>query len=151
MDTIQQLSTDPLSQDAPLPKFSPAQALWNHREKLASMRSRIQQLYTAVASPAEMSLYQWAQFTATVLEFQPDVIIELGRKTGNSTACFLEAAYQLGPGRCKVISICLEPAWQLSTVPRLKPLVPEDWFDAGNIVQANILTFDFQAVLGESK
>ncbi len=133
------------------PGFSPAQALWSHREKLAAMQTRIQELYKAVDSPGEMSLYQWAQFTATVLEFQPDLIIELGRRAGNSTACFLEAAYQLGGGQCKVVSLCLDSTWRQFTSERLKKVVSKGWFLPGQIVEENILTFDFQAALAGSK
>jgi FkbM family methyltransferase len=149
----QQLQTAKLMN---LPKIadaaiSPAAALWNQREKLASMRPRIEQLHAAVASPGELSLYQWAQLTAIVLEYRPDLIIELGRGIGNSTACFLETAHQLGAEQCKIVSVCLDPRWKLSTVERLKPLVPQGWFDAGHIVEENILTFDFQSALEKSK
>src|SRR5260370_32966072 len=133
------------------PGFSPAQALWSHREKLAAMQTRIQELYKAVDSPGEMSLYQWAQFTDTVLECQPDLIIELGRRAGNSTACFLEAAYQLGGGQCKVVSLCLDSTWRQFTSERLKKVVSKGWFLPGQIVEENILTFDFQAALAGSK
>lgn len=143
-------SASTTQEEASKPGFSPAQALWNQREKLASMRPHIEELYKTVASPGEMSLYQWAQLTAAVLEFQPDLIIELGRKAGNSTTCFLEAANELGGENCRVVSICLDPTWQF-TSERLKNVVPKGWFDAGNIVQGNILTFDFAAALSQSK
>jgi hypothetical protein len=132
-------------------RFSPAQALWNHREKLAAMRPRIEELYAVIGSPGELSLYQWAQFTASVLEFRPDLIIELGRGFGNSTACFLESTYQLESGQCKIVSICPDPSWQTLIAPRLEKVVPKDWFDPANILQGSILTFDFEAALDVSK
>src|SRR5260370_39307799 len=94
---------------------------------------------------------QVAKFTANVLEFQPDLIIELGRRAGNSTACFLEAAYQLGGGRCKVVSLCLDSTWRRFSSERLKKVVSRGWLLAGQIVEENILTFGFQAALRESK
>src|SRR5438552_17041740 len=69
--------------------FSPAQALWNQRERLAQMAAGIKELQAAVESPGEFSLYQWTQLTALVLEFKPDLVITLGRSIGNSTACCL--------------------------------------------------------------
>jgi hypothetical protein len=48
-------------------RFNPAQALWKHREKLATMRPRIERLHQATNQPVYFSLYQWAQFTAPEL------------------------------------------------------------------------------------
>jgi len=131
--------------------ISPAAALWNQREKLALMRPKIEQLYAAVASPAELSLFQWAQLTAMVLEFQPDLILELGRAVGNSAACFLEAIHELGPGQCRLLSVCLDPTWRLHTAQHLKKIVSDDWFHPASVAEENILTFDFQSALAGSR
>jgi hypothetical protein len=127
---------------------SPAQALWNQRQRIAASLERIQALNRAVNRPSELALYQWAQIIAFALEFQPDLIIELGRLFGNSTSCFLEVAHQLkGSRACRVVSLCLSDEWFHTTVPRLKSLVPKDWFAPGEILQRNILHHDFSTRL----
>jgi len=129
--------------------FSPAQALWNQRERLAQMAAGIKELQAAVESPGEFSLYQWTQLTALVLEFQPDLVIELGRGMGNSTACFLESIWQRGDGR--LISVCLDTRWHRITARRLRRLRPPQWFARGQILEHNVLNFDFAQALGDCK
>jgi len=123
---------------------TPAQALWNHREWLAARREHFRALSSAVASSNELALYQWAQLSAFALEFQPSLIVELGRGRGNSTCCFLEVSNGLG-GRshCRLLSLCLRDDWMLFTVPRLKSRVPPDWFAPADVIQGDILGFDF--------
>jgi len=127
---------------------SPAQALWNQREVISSLCERFKILSTAVNSPRELALYQWTQIAAFALEFRPDLIIELGRKNGNSTCCFLEVANQLkATGSCTVLSLCLDDSWQRKTLPNLRPICPPRWFSQGDIRIANILDFDFSPIL----
>jgi cephalosporin hydroxylase len=63
--------------------------------------------------------------TAAVLEFKPDLILELGRAMGNSTAAFTNAANLLGPSACRVLSLCLSYEWHSMPwflVMRIAPL-----------------------------
>ena len=124
-----------------------AQAYWNQREKLARSRQRILALSRAIGRPGDFSLYQWAQISALALEFAPDLILELGRGMGNSTSAFTEVANLLGAGSCRVLSLDLTDAWDTVALPRLRPLVPEDWFLPLSAIQADILQFDFEAAL----
>lgn len=127
---------------------SPGEALWNQREAIAASRERLKALSQAVGRPTSLTIDQWAQIAAFALDFRPDLIIELGRDVGNSTCCFLEVANRLGGSRaCKLVSLCLSDAWLKETVPRLKRLVPEEWFAPGDIRTVNILDFDFRTVL----
>ncbi len=137
-----------MAQTTGAPIASPAAAIWNQRERIASLREKIKSLSAAVGSPSDFSLYQWAQITAFALEFRPDLIIELGRGFGNSTCCFLEVANQLGGRRaCKILSLCLSDLWFKTTVPRLRGIVPGEWFVPGEILQCDILDYDFSVAL----
>jgi hypothetical protein len=127
---------------------TPARALWNQRQVVGRLCERFKTLSTAVNSPGELALYQWVQIGAFALEFRPDLIIELGRKNGNSTCCFLEVASELKEtGSCTVLSLCLDDSWQRKTLPELRTICSPHWFSHGDIRLANILDYDFAPVL----
>jgi hypothetical protein len=133
-------------------RFSPAAAYWNQRHTLARIGDRLQALFQAVNHPTDLSLPQWAQFAAMVLDFAPDLVLELGRGRGNSTCAFTEAANLLGPGRCRVVSLCLSDDWERLTLPRLRQVVPASWLDPLQAIRGDILAFDFaKAVAGAKK
>jgi hypothetical protein len=134
---------------APKNRFSPSDAYWNQREKLASLSTRILELSTAIDQQSDMLPYQWAQLIATVLEFRPQVIIELGRGRGNSTAAFTQAANILREEGtpCTVISLCLSSDWDALSLPRVKKVVPKNWFHPLKALMANITCFDYDSVL----
>jgi hypothetical protein len=123
---------------------SPTQAIWNQRSKIKNNRKRILKLFHSVNQPTDLELYQWAQLMAFTLEFKPDIILELGRGRGNSTCAFTEVANQLKPEAPDVISICYSEDWEKITYPRVKKIVPEDWFEQLKIKKENILTFDYE-------
>jgi len=126
---------------------TPAQAYWNQRHTLARDRERILMLAQAVDRPIDLVPHQWAQFMAYVLEFQPNLIVELGRGQGNSTCAFTEAANLLGPSRCRVLSLCLSDSWEKETLPRVQQVVPASWFHCLRALRGDILTFDFKSSL----
>ncbi|MFN2454876.1 MAG: hypothetical protein ABR577_11715 [Pyrinomonadaceae bacterium] len=128
---------------------TPSQAYWNQRHALAEFRPRAEQLQEAVGKLTDLMPFQWAQLFTMALEFKPDVILELGRLAGNSTVIFTEAANQLGD--CRVVSLCLTDVWQKATVPSLSEMVPEKWFDPLDALQADILTFDYEATFMDAK
>ena len=123
---------------------TPSQAYWNQRKELAEFRPRAEQLQQAMDA-GDLSTFQWAQLFAMALEFKPDLILELGRLTGNSTCVFTEAANRLGS--CSVISLDLEDYWEKKTLPKIGKIVPPDWFKPLQALRTNILTFDFETVL----
>ncbi|PWT80892.1 MAG: hypothetical protein C5B44_04655 [Acidobacteria bacterium] len=121
---------------------TPSQAYWNQRHALAEFRPRAEQLQRALDTTVDLSTFQWAQLFAMALEFKPDMILELGRLTGNSTCVFTEAANRLGS--CRVISLDLEEYWEKISVPKIQNIVPPDWFKPLQALRTNILTFDFE-------
>ena len=127
-------------------EFSAAEAYWNARHGLAERRQRILTLSEAVGHRVDLWPYQWAQLMAVALEYEPDVILELGRGSGNSTCAFTEAAHMLKPHTCQVVSICLSTGWN-RTSAAIAPEVPRDWFDLLQIETSNILTYDYRAAL----
>ncbi|MBI5057047.1 MAG: hypothetical protein HZB61_10575 [Nitrospirae bacterium] len=129
--------------------FSPAQAYWNQRFELRALRDRILKLSDAIDYKGDLSPNQWAQLMAVVLEFKPDIILELGRHHGNSTCAFTEAANHLnkeGPA-CRVVSICLSDYWEKITQWRILRETGEEWFRPLTVIRGDILTFDFGSVL----
>jgi hypothetical protein len=131
----------------PEPAFDVGRAYWDQRQALAADRPRLEALMAAVDSPNELSPYQWAQLYATTLQFEPDLVIELGRAIGNSTAMFCQALHRLERGA--LLSLCLSDTWDTRTRPRIEPLVPPDWFDRLFAQRANILELDLRDVLSK--
>jgi len=87
---------------------------------------------------------------AMVLEFQPDLILELGRGYGNSTCALTEAAHHLpqrGDRACSLLSLCLADTWRTRTLPKLRALVAPDWVQPISALETNICAFDFDPVL----
>jgi hypothetical protein len=131
--------------------FSAACALWRQRHRLAGSRARLDALRTAVNDPVNLSPFQYAQFLAATLEFAPDLIVELGRHRGNSTAVFVEAANRLGMPAGSVLSLDLGSNWENLTVPRLRAVVPENWFMPLTALRRDILRYDFTPHLAQSQ
>ena len=145
------IGCDPLkSVETSAGAFSPAQAYWNHRKTLFELKERVLIFSRAADDPISLSLYQFAQLMAATLEFTPDLILELGRKRGNSTCAFTEAANRLGLGTGRVLSLDLSDSWEQWTVPRLKANLPESWFAPLTALKQDILTFDFRSVLARA-
>jgi hypothetical protein len=126
-----------------------AAAMWNQRQALLESRERLKTLHALVDSPADFSFHQWTGLFALCMEFAPDLIIELGRRYGNSTCIFTEAANRLGPTR--VVSLCLTRKWQTRTVPCLEQAVPREWFDPLRAMTRNLLKTDFGPILADSQ
>jgi hypothetical protein len=111
------------------------------------LADRFEELHRLVASPAyDLPLENWQELYDLTLEFRPDLVIELGRGYGNSTAVFTEAAQSL---QCRVVSIGFdtEHAWETLTAPRLERVVEPDWFAPLTVIQDDITTFDFRPLL----
>ena len=125
---------------------SSAQAYWRQRHALSECRDRVLALCDAVNWPTDLYPYQWATLIGYALEFAPDLILELGRGRGNSTCAFTQAANKLESGACRVVSLCQSDSWEKESLPRVRQVVPTEWFDPVDILQGDILTFDFQPV-----
>ncbi|MBS1856722.1 MAG: hypothetical protein JST11_15240 [Acidobacteria bacterium] len=131
--------------------FSAAAALWRQRHRLAEARPRLDALRAAIDDPVNLSPFQYAQLYAATLEFAPDLILELGRHRGNSTAVFLAAANQLAMPPGSLVSLDLSSNWEQLTLPRLRPVVPEDWFAPLAALRRDILRYDFATLLGQAR
>jgi hypothetical protein len=129
--------------------FSPAFAVWNQRHAIQQLRNRLLELFNAVADPESLSLPQWVHLVAAVLEFKPDLVLELGRNVGNSTCAFTEAANQIG--NCRVVSLCRAEIWQKTTQQQVRQIVPDVWFDPLDAQVVDILYADTKAILADSQ
>jgi hypothetical protein len=116
---------------------------------VAATSARLQRLRDAIADPTNLSSWQWAQWFAYAREYEPDLVLELGRGNGNSTAAVNEALHQLGRGR--VVSFCLTRAWPDKTVPLLTPLVERGWFDRIDARVGDMLLDDFTEIVGDAR
>jgi hypothetical protein len=116
---------------------TPGEALYAQREQLARHLPRWRRLQDLVARPEDLGPPQWLQLAAFALDYQPDLIIELGRGYGNSTTLFMEVANQLGD--CRVISLCNSHAWRKKTRRKLARECDGPWFSAGEIREVDIL------------
>jgi len=131
--------------------LSPAQALFKNRALISNDKSEIERLIRCVGRPGDLWPYQWVQLITFVYEFRPDFILELGRGYGNSTCAFNEVCQLMKPDFCEVLSLCISKDWDVQTLPNLKKDIPDDWFRTLTTLKANILTFDFKAVLRDKK
>jgi hypothetical protein len=127
----------------------PARAIHNQRHAVNEDSGTLRALAEAVAWPTDLTLAQWCSWYATALEFQPDLIIELGRGMGNSTTLFTLAAHRLK--KTQVYSFCLSQQWDRLTRPRLLPLTGEDWFAPLSTYLIDITQVDFTHLILPAK
>jgi hypothetical protein len=124
------------------PDVSVARAYWNQRSVIVDFLPRAAQLEQAVDFADNLTAFQWMQLFAMAMEFQPDLILDLGRDRGNSACVFTEAANRLKS--CSVISLDTNDAWEQETLPKLQEFLPPTWFRPLEALRADILTFDYR-------
>jgi hypothetical protein len=107
----------------------------------------LRRLIEAVGWQNDLAPAQWAQWYSVALGFAPDLIIELGRGYGNSTALFAQAASRLG--RTKIVSLCLSAEWTSAVAPRIARVVDAEWFATVDARRTDILAADYQEIIGE--
>jgi cephalosporin hydroxylase len=117
-------------------------ALERHAAELQRRRPRFAQLHELIDSKHNLPLETWAPLFALTLDFAPDLVVEIGRGSGNSTCVFVEAA---SAGGSRVVSIGFEggEGWQSHTRPRIEPVVGRDWFDRLTTLDQDITQTDF--------
>jgi hypothetical protein len=126
---------------------SPGAAYWRQRREVAARLPRLRALADAVAHPQDLSPPQWSQLVSLTLDYEPDLVVEIGRGYGNSTCVFTEAVQ----GRtARVVSVCLSSDWMLRIVGRLSPLVPRDWFSPLDARVEDVRDTDFEALVGQA-
>jgi hypothetical protein len=126
-----------------------ARYYYDQRAQIHQDGPMLRSLMEAVNWLNDLTPAGWAQWYSVALGFKPDLILELGRGYGNSTALFCQAAARLG--RTRVVSLCNSGVWSEMTVPRLEPIVPRGWFDPLDARVTDILDVDYAAVLRDNK
>ena len=97
-----------VAKDQPQP-YDVARWYYEHRHRIAADSGILRALISAVDWTNDLWPSQWAQWYSVALGFKPDLILELGRGRGNSTALFCQAAAALGG--TKVVSLCHSGDW----------------------------------------
>jgi hypothetical protein len=136
------------TRDRPAP-FDVARAYYDERRRIAADAPLLRQLIAAVDWTNDLTPPQWAQWYGVALGFQPDLVVELGRGRGNSTALFCQAIATLGRGR--VVSLCNTGDWATVTAPRVSKVVGRRWFDPLEARITDILTADYADILGDHR
>jgi len=130
--------------------FTPGAAYWKQRHTVGKSRDRLLALSRTVGRQSDLTPFQLAQLFSAAQEFAPDLIVELGRGTGNSTCAFTEAANQL-PNSCRVLSLCNSADWANTTAPKLGDVVPASWFQPLTAERGDILAFDYKKALAGAR
>jgi hypothetical protein len=126
------------------PDFDIARYYYEQRASLAEDAGTLNALIAAIDAEYDLTPGQWAQWYTSALGFQPDLIVELGRASGNSTALFCQAAARLR--RARVVSLCNSKQWFDRSLPRVTPLVSREWLDRLDARIADILDVDYGAL-----
>jgi hypothetical protein len=132
------------------PPFDVARYYYDHRRDIADDLPILRRLMAAVDNPDAFSPAQWTEWYSVALGFAPDLIIELGRGRGNSTAVFGQAARRLR-GRSKrtsIVSLCRTGDWTAIVAPRIAGVVGNDWFSSIDARMIDILEADYGEIIG---
>jgi cephalosporin hydroxylase len=139
------------------PLLSPAAAIWNNRAALAEMLPALREtratLQEMMGGPRDFVHQQWLQIASLIYEFQPDLIIELGRGYGNSTCAMAIGAHQLG-SKLKLLSICLTTNFIEESRPYLTKRVRDPISLSISLVDArvaDIINYDFGEEIRSAK
>jgi glycosyltransferase involved in cell wall biosynthesis len=129
--------------------ISPAMAYWNQRHALAATSGRLRSLREALDDTRSFSSFQWAQWFAYARDYRPDLVLELGRYQGSSTAALAEALRQNEHGR--LVSVCPTNAWNELALARLRSLVDRAWLARLDVRTGEVVDTDFDEVLGDAR
>ena len=146
---IQPFSGSPgrdVSRDQPK-TFDVARYYFDQRLRIEADAALLRQLIEAVHWTNDLGPAQWAQWYSVALGFAPDLIIELGRGYGNSTALFGQAAWRLG--RTKIVSLCQSGEWASIVAPRIARIVEPGWFENIDARRADILSADYAEIIAD--
>jgi len=128
-----------------------AHSLLNQRKALVDSKNRLREMSEAVSRPVDFGFPDWIQLYSLVMEFSPDLIIELGRGYGNSTCLFTEAVNKNGKGNVVSVGFDSEHAWEKTTVPSLKKLISPGWLEKLEIKQQDIMKIDFTEITRQAQ
>jgi hypothetical protein len=136
------------TRDCPGP-FDLGRSYYEQRGHLVEDLTRLRELIQAVNWPNDLAPPQWAQWYSVALGFAPDLIMELGRGYGNSTALFGQAAWRLG--RTRIVSLCQSAEWSSQVAPRIARVVDPAWFDNIDARRTDILSVDYEAIIADHR
>ncbi len=126
-----------------------ARYYYDARFRIAEDAEALRKLIAAVDWTNDLTPPQWAQWYGVALGFAPDLIVELGRGRGNSTAVFLQAAARLGGTR--VVSLCQSYDWAGTVAARVARAVEPRFFDNLDMRMTDILVEDYDEVFGNAR
>jgi glycosyltransferase involved in cell wall biosynthesis len=132
------------------PGFDVLTALTNQAELVSATAHRLADLRRSVDSPV-LTWTEWLLLFAAAVDFRPDLIVELGRAHGNSTCALTEAAHALGGCRVRSYGDDSEHAYETSTLPRIRPLVPSGWLDRQEILHTDITLASGDEMFGDAR
>jgi glycosyltransferase involved in cell wall biosynthesis len=132
------------------PRFDVLTALANQGELVSAAAHRLADLRRAVGSPV-LTWTEWLLLFAAAVDFRPDLIVELGRAHGDSTCLLTEAAHVLDGCRVRSYGDDSERAYETSTLPRLRPLVPPGWLGRQEIIHADITLTSGDEMFGDAR
>ncbi len=124
-------------------------ALIERRTDLDKAKPAIEGALRILDDAGNLSLHQACGFFAVTMHFHPDLIIELGRGEGNSTATFALAGSLLHPSP-RIVSYDLHNKWE-TAVRALKPVISEAALRSVDIRVENICSADFAALIGDAR
>jgi hypothetical protein len=104
-------------------------------------KRRLSPLYPCVNRPVDFSFGDWLMLFSLTLQFRPELIVEVGRGSGNSTCVFLEAAAELN---CPVVSFdrtITGRSWR-ATERRVRAIKGSEWFRRGQIIKKDFTKVD---------
>jgi len=129
-----------------------SRCLLNQAQQTAQNAARLRGLYETVGDSNSLKLHQWIHFYALASEYEPDLIIEFGRGYGNSTCLFAEALSHM-TGKRRIVSLCNSSCWDEETLPKLKKkgLVDQKWLSTVDARTLDILSVDYEEVVGDAK
>ena len=135
--------------------FQLAQYYYDQRFRIAEDEAVLRKLIAAVDWITDLGPAQWAQWYSVALGFAPDLILELGRGFGNSTAVFAQAARRLGrrkwTKRTKIVSLCRTGDWASLVAPRIAQVVDKAWFANVDARRTDILSADYGEIIADHK
>jgi hypothetical protein len=126
-----------------------ARYYFDQRDRIADDAAVLRELIAAVGWTNDLAPAQWAQWYSVALGFAPDLIIELGRGYGNSTALFGQAAARLG--RTKIVSLCQSGEWASLVAPRIARVVDSAWFANIDARRTDILATDYAEIIADHR
>jgi hypothetical protein len=121
-------------------------AVLKHIKRLRELESKIVEIHDLIGSFGEPGLFssEMLSIAALAIEFNPDLILELGRGLGTSTALFRLIGMP-------VASICRSRAWNDHTATALQQVLSIDWTANIDAIIGEITEQNYPALLADTR